>query len=332
MPKVSVVLPTFERWPLLSRALSSVLEQTEADLEVLVIDDCSSDETPARLAAVTDPRLRVLARIPTRRRPGPQPRASRRRAGNGSRSRRRRLLGADPPRRTPPRDRRRRRVLGLRCRVLGRAGRGAPGDDAGAARHPGGRSARAQRGRAAVRRRPFASTCCARSAASTTRAQRDRRLGPLGAASAAAPRPPLRGRRSSPTGSTSAAMHHQHRARDQRRARVPGRQAPASDARPQRFGARTAARKAAGDDRLAGRRVRAAGAYLRMGFSERSTIDLLRGVALLGGEPIRLPAEVRRARAEVAAPDWLTDAIGQPVDRGRRRGPAGCPARCDATP
>ena len=64
MPKVSVVLPTFERWPLLPRALSSVLEQTEADLEVLVIDDCSSDGTPARLAAVTDPRLRVLRQDP----------------------------------------------------------------------------------------------------------------------------------------------------------------------------------------------------------------------------------------------------------------------------
>ena len=60
MPKVSVVLPTFERWPLLLRALTSVLEQTDVDLEVLVIDDCSSDGTPARLAAIADPRLRVL--------------------------------------------------------------------------------------------------------------------------------------------------------------------------------------------------------------------------------------------------------------------------------
>ena len=60
MPKVSVVLPTFERWPLLLRALTSVLDQTDVDLEVLVIDDCSSDGTPARLGAIADPRLRVL--------------------------------------------------------------------------------------------------------------------------------------------------------------------------------------------------------------------------------------------------------------------------------
>ncbi|HET6831817.1 MAG TPA: glycosyltransferase, partial [Solirubrobacterales bacterium] len=60
MPEVSVVLPTLDRWALLSRALTSVLEQRDVDLEVLVIDDGSSDGTPARLTAIDDPRLRVL--------------------------------------------------------------------------------------------------------------------------------------------------------------------------------------------------------------------------------------------------------------------------------
>ena len=49
MPEVSVILPTMDRWPLLSRALASVLAQEDVELEVIVIDDGSSDGTPARL-------------------------------------------------------------------------------------------------------------------------------------------------------------------------------------------------------------------------------------------------------------------------------------------
>ena len=59
-PKVSVVVPSFNRWPLLSRGLASVLAQTGVSFEVLVIDDFSSDETPKRLAAIEDRRLRVI--------------------------------------------------------------------------------------------------------------------------------------------------------------------------------------------------------------------------------------------------------------------------------
>ncbi|HYH62914.1 MAG TPA: glycosyltransferase family 2 protein, partial [Solirubrobacterales bacterium] len=59
-PEVSVVVPSFNRWPLLSRALASVLAQSGVNFEVLVVDDFSSDETPERLAAVEDPRLRVI--------------------------------------------------------------------------------------------------------------------------------------------------------------------------------------------------------------------------------------------------------------------------------
>jgi glycosyltransferase involved in cell wall biosynthesis len=54
------VIPTRNRWPLLSRALDSVLDQEDVALEVVVIDEGSTDETPARLAAVTDERVRAL--------------------------------------------------------------------------------------------------------------------------------------------------------------------------------------------------------------------------------------------------------------------------------
>jgi glycosyltransferase involved in cell wall biosynthesis len=58
---VTVVVPTRDRWELLSTAaLPSALGQRGVDHEVIVVDDGSSDGTPARLAAMEEPRLRVL--------------------------------------------------------------------------------------------------------------------------------------------------------------------------------------------------------------------------------------------------------------------------------
>lgn len=59
-PFVSVVLPTRNRLEYLRRAIASVLRQTMGDLELLVVDDASTDETPALLAASGDARLRPL--------------------------------------------------------------------------------------------------------------------------------------------------------------------------------------------------------------------------------------------------------------------------------
>jgi len=60
VPVVTVVLPVFNRARIVHRAIGSVLSQTLQDFELVVVDDGSRDETPALLAGLSDPRIRVL--------------------------------------------------------------------------------------------------------------------------------------------------------------------------------------------------------------------------------------------------------------------------------
>jgi glycosyltransferase involved in cell wall biosynthesis len=55
-----VVIPTRNRWRRLETTLASALGQVAVDLEVIVVDDGSTDETPERLHAVDDPRVRTV--------------------------------------------------------------------------------------------------------------------------------------------------------------------------------------------------------------------------------------------------------------------------------
>ena len=59
-PEVSVVVPTHNRSGLLAQTLHSVLWQRGVDLEVLVVDDGSTDDTAEVVAALGDPRVRLL--------------------------------------------------------------------------------------------------------------------------------------------------------------------------------------------------------------------------------------------------------------------------------
>ncbi len=71
MPTVSVVMPAYNAEAYLARAVESVLRQTFGDLELLIVDDGSSDGTiaAARESAHRDCRVRVLAQ----RNAGPGP-------------------------------------------------------------------------------------------------------------------------------------------------------------------------------------------------------------------------------------------------------------------
>ena len=57
---VSVIVPTYNRARTLPRSVKSVFSQNYSNLELIIVDDGSTDDTRAFLETVTDPRLRVI--------------------------------------------------------------------------------------------------------------------------------------------------------------------------------------------------------------------------------------------------------------------------------
>jgi len=57
---VSVVVPTYNRAELVGRAIESVVRQTFSDLELIVVDDASTDATAAVIEEIGDPRLQFV--------------------------------------------------------------------------------------------------------------------------------------------------------------------------------------------------------------------------------------------------------------------------------
>jgi glycosyltransferase involved in cell wall biosynthesis len=60
MYKVSVVLPVYNVAAYIKDTIESLLQQTFQDFELLVLDDCSTDNTVTEIEKFTDPRLRLI--------------------------------------------------------------------------------------------------------------------------------------------------------------------------------------------------------------------------------------------------------------------------------
>lgn len=60
VPAVSVVMPVYNEAPFVEGAVASVLRQTVSDLELVIVDNGSTDESPGILRRIRDPRVRVF--------------------------------------------------------------------------------------------------------------------------------------------------------------------------------------------------------------------------------------------------------------------------------
>lgn len=60
MPKVSIVVPLYNKGRYIRRAIDSILNQTIDDLEIIVVNDGSTDDGMDSMQSYTDPRLRLI--------------------------------------------------------------------------------------------------------------------------------------------------------------------------------------------------------------------------------------------------------------------------------
>lgn len=57
---VSVVIPTYNRANVIADSIYSVLNQTYSSLEVIIVDDCSSDDTESIIKKINDSRIKYI--------------------------------------------------------------------------------------------------------------------------------------------------------------------------------------------------------------------------------------------------------------------------------
>lgn len=60
LPKISIIIPTYNRSELLKRAIRSALNQSYSNLEIIIVNDASTDNTEEVIHAFTDKRIRYI--------------------------------------------------------------------------------------------------------------------------------------------------------------------------------------------------------------------------------------------------------------------------------
>ena len=58
--KISVIIPTYNRAKSIIHSIKSVLTQTYHNLEVIIIDDCSNDNTESLISKIEDNRIKYI--------------------------------------------------------------------------------------------------------------------------------------------------------------------------------------------------------------------------------------------------------------------------------
>ncbi len=69
-PKVSIVLPTYNGARYLGQSIESCLNQTYRDIELIIVDDGSTDATPEIIESFKDPRIKYIRHKKNQRLPG----------------------------------------------------------------------------------------------------------------------------------------------------------------------------------------------------------------------------------------------------------------------
>jgi glycosyltransferase involved in cell wall biosynthesis len=62
-PLVSIIIPTYNRSKILPRAVNSALNQSYKNLEVIIVDDASADNTSETVAGIKDARVRYVRHV-----------------------------------------------------------------------------------------------------------------------------------------------------------------------------------------------------------------------------------------------------------------------------
>lgn len=68
-PLVSVIMPTYNDEKYVKAAIESILEQTLDDLELIIVNDGSTDRTREVIVQITDPRIKFIDNRENRGRP-----------------------------------------------------------------------------------------------------------------------------------------------------------------------------------------------------------------------------------------------------------------------